>query len=243
MHRFFVEEAGAVGAEIALPPDEARHAGQVLRLAAGETVELLGAGRIWAATLARCDKSGVIARVTAELPSREPRLRVTLCQGLAKADKMEWIIQKATELGVHAIQPLAMRRCVMQVGRADARVAERWPRIAKEAAKQCGRAEAPQVLPPAPVARLGALWAAQQKIIVPWEEVPAGQGSLAEALADGITTVALVIGPEGGIDPAEIAELRGLGAAPVTLGPRILRTETAAVAALAAIMALAGEWS
>ncbi len=240
MHRFFVESPCAVNGEVALPAEEAQHAYRVLRLTPGETVELIADGRLFAAELTRCDKQGAAARVKAELPSREPNVRVTLCVGLCKADKMELIIQKATELGVHAIQPLALIRCVMKIGGDDSRVTDRWPRIAREAVKQCGRAHTPRILPPATIGQLRAFWAAQQAVLVPWE--CAREGSLRYALSGQPTDIALVIGPEGGICADEMDELASFGGVPVTLGPRILRAETAAIAATAAVMALCGAW-
>ncbi len=240
MHRFFVEPPCAVGAVVALPAEEAQHAFRVLRLAPGEAIELIAEGRGFAAELTCCDKQGAQARITAERSSREPDVRVTLCMGLCKADKMELIIQKATELGVYAIQPLALSRCVMKVDKHDPRITDRWPRIAREAVKQCARTHTPRILPPATIAQLGALWAAQQAVLVPWE--CAKEGSLPRALAEKPTDIALVIGPEGGIAADEMAELSAFGGVPVTLGPRILRAETAAIAATAAIMALTGAW-
>ena len=247
MHRFFVEGQCRVGAEVALLPEEARHAAQVLRLMPGEAVELLDGRGVFAGALASVEKDGVRAAVSARLPDREPRIRVTLFQGLAKGDKMERIVQKCTELGMHALQPLEMARCVQRLDakRAEAQ-RERWQRIAREAAKQCGRAWTPPVHPPMGFGdpALAGRWAEQQLLIVPWEEAEGGslRGLLCDAAGEsGPSRIGLVIGPEGGIAEGEIARLHGLGGKMVTLGPRILRTETAGMAALAAIMALSGE--
>ena len=247
MHRFFVDGHCRVGAEIPLLPEEARHAAQVLRLMPGEAVELLDGQGIFAAVLAQVDKSQARALVSAQLPDREPRVRVTLFQGLAKGDKMEGIVRRCTELGVHAVQPLEMARCVQRLdAKRAAAQRERWQRIAREATKQCGRAWAPPVYPPVGLddRSLAGRWAEQRLILAPWEE--AEGGSLREALAGpaetgGSLRIGLVIGPEGGIAEGEIARLHGLGAKIITLGPRILRTETAGMAGLAAIMALSGE--
>lgn len=244
MRRFFVEEPVRVGEVCPLLPEEARHAAQVLRLSPGDPVEIIDGQRLYAAKLTRVEKQCVHAQVLAELPNREPNLRVTLFQALPKGDKMESILQKCTELGVHAVQPLEMARCVARWnGKKAVEVQSRWQRIAREAAKQCGRARVPTVLLPAPPEALQPLWSEQQRILVPWE---AAQGTslraaLTDAQAAAIRRIGLVIGPEGGITEAEIAQLQALGARPVTLGPRILRTETAGMAALAAIMALCGE--
>jgi len=247
MHRFIVEGSCTVGEEIALLPDEAHHADSVLRLTPGEAVELLDGQGLYAAALTAVDRREVRAVVSARLPDREPRVRVTLFQALVKGDKFEGIIQKCTELGVHAVQPLEMARCVQRLLQADAKRAEaqreRWQRIAREAAKQCGRAWAPPVHLPARMgdAAIAGRWGEQQALIVPWEE--AEGGSLREIFRaqDAPSRIGLVIGPEGGITEEEIARLHELGARVVTLGPRILRTETAGMAALAALMALCGE--
>ena len=234
---------------VRLAPEEARHALRVLRLAPGAAVVLLDGRTAYAAVLTRLEGEAVWARVEQPLPDCEPTVRITLCQGLAKADKMEWIIQKCTELGVHAIQPLRLARCVTRVEAGDARILERWPRIAREAAKQCGRARVPAIAAPATIASLKTLWAAQHRIVVPWEaEDESGKGlrwaldtPMRETAGAGPQHIALVIGPEGGITGEEVAQLRALGAQTVTLGPRILRTETAGMAALAALLALLGE--
>lgn len=247
MHRFYTQALCRVGEEAELLPEEARHAAQVLRLAPGDAVELLDGERLFVGVLARVDKQSAAARVEAQLPGREPRVRVTLFQGLCKGDKLEGVVRKCTELGVHAIQPLEMARCVQRLDAKKAEAAcERWRRIAREATKQCGRAWTPEIYLPAPIAdaSLAARWAEQDMIVVPWEE--AEQGALRALLGhlpgDGVALrIGLVIGPEGGITEGEISQLHGFGARSVTLGPRILRAETAGMAALAAILALCGE--
>ncbi len=247
MHRFFTQEPCQIGTEAALQPEEARHAEQVLRLLPGDSVELLDGAGLYAARLVRVGKQSVTAEVLERLPSREPRLRVTLFQGLAKGDKMEAIVQKCTELGVHAVQPLEMARCVQKLDHKRAQAQqERWQRIAREATKQCGRAWVPPIyLPQSPDApTLAKRWAEQGMLIVPWEE--AEHGGLRTLLTapqagEPACHIGLVIGPEGGMTEAEIARMHALGARIVTLGSRILRTETAGMAALAAMMALCGE--
>jgi len=247
MHRFFVQGQCRTGEEVRLSPEEARHAAQTLRLAPGEAVELLDGRNLYAATLTRVDRREVRAAVSERLRDREPRIRVTLFQGLAKGDKLETVARQCTELGVYALQPLEMARCVPRPdrGRSEAQ-RERWQRVAREAAKQCGRARVPPVYAPARMddPSLAPRWAEQGLIVVPWEE--AERGSLREALAEARDSgeplrLGLVIGPEGGITPDEIGQLRSLGAKAVTLGPRTLRTETAGAAALAAVLALRGE--
>ena len=149
---------------------------------------------------------------------------------------MDWIVQKAVELGVQRIVPVEMSRSVARLGANDAKKQERWQRIADEAAGQCGRGIQPRVLPAVPF-RQALQDMAGQTVIVFYE----GGGRPLRTLADaGMREAALVIGPEGGIDDREVEHLRAAGAAFATLGPRILRCETAPVAALAALMALTG---
>ncbi len=244
MHRFFTGEQCRAGQEVALLEEEAQHALRVLRLSTGDATEIMDGRRVYAAQLTRVDKQAVFARIGEELPTREPQVRVTLFQGLAKGEKMETIIQKCTELGVHAVQPVLFSRCVMRLeGQRADDTRRRWQRIAREAAKQCGRAWVPEIYGPVGVDKLEKLCVRQQLLIVPWEE--ADGGSVRQLMArwtpDQGTSMGIVIGPEGGITEAEITQLHGMGAQPVTLGPRILRTETAGMATLAAILAMAGE--
>lgn len=179
----------------------------------------------------------VVLRVEeCQATTAEPTVQVTLYQGLPKGDKMDWIVQKAVELGVQRIVPVEMSRSVARLGANDAKKQERWQRIADEAAGQCGRGIQPRVLPAVPF-RQALQDMSGQTVIVFYE----GGGRPLRTLADaGMREAALVIGPEGGIDDREVEHLRAAGAAFATLGPRILRCETAPVAALAALMALTG---
>ncbi len=238
-HRFYAEEA-ASDQSWYLTPEDAHHARRVLRLKAGDSVELFAGGRRYAALL---EETGdrLAARIGRELPSTEPALEITLFQGLPKADKMEWIIQKAVELGVRRIVPVRMGRCVVHLEEKDLpRKTERWQRIAREAGKQAGRCVIPQVTLPVDLKDLPREAAGLEACAVPWEEC-SGRGPRAFA-ADHphLRSLGIVIGPEGGIAPEEMA-LLGNACEPLTLGKRILRTETAGLAAAAAFLALYGE--
>ena len=242
MHRFWVEAKLSAGAEASLDPAEARHAGQVLRLRPGDPCELLGNGERWAGEIISLSADGGTVRVIAALPSAEPRLRITLFQGLPKGDKMESIIQKAVELGAEAIIPVAMSRCVVRLDAKDAaRRRERWQRIAAEACKQSGRCALPEVKPFLTAKELPGAFRAFDAVLVPWEEAREGSLRTFAQKHPEVCRLAVVIGPEGGITPEEIAEMEKAGAQTVTLGPRILRTETAGMAAVAALMSLYGE--
>ncbi|MBR3494453.1 MAG: 16S rRNA (uracil(1498)-N(3))-methyltransferase [Clostridia bacterium] len=242
MHRFFLETAPQPGAEVPLTPEDAHHACQVLRMQPGETAELLSGGARFLAEAVSIGPKEAVFRVLEPLPSTEPALRVTLFQGLPKADKMDWIVQKAVELGAAAVVPVAMERCVVKLDRKDAaRRQERWQRIAREACKQSGRCEEPAVGLPLTLGALCAELRSFEAAVVPWEEAQGLSLPRFRAEHPEVRRLAVVIGPEGGIAPREIDVLREAGALPVTLGPRILRTETAGLASLAALMALWGE--
>ena len=184
-------------------------------------------------------------KILQALRQTEARTQVTLYQGLPKADKMEMIAQKTTELGVHAIQPVAMERCVVKLEGKDAgKKVERWQKIAREAVKQCARVTVPEVLPPKKLTQLEEEFKQLDVLIVPWED--ARDGSIRQALApfEGreALRVGILIGPEGGISGQEAHWLaENAGAKLVTLGPRILRTETAGLCALTMVMAFRGE--
>jgi 16S rRNA (uracil1498-N3)-methyltransferase len=174
-----------------------------------------------------------------------PRRRIAVVQGLPKGEKLELVIQKGTELGAAAFAPAFTRRAVVKLDerRAAART-RRWQAIAGEAARQCGRADVPEVLAPRPlleaVEAAAASGGSEGRILVLDEEERSTL--LREAHAGSVgAPLTLVVGPEGGLDREEVAALAGRGAVPVTLGPLVLRTETAALAALAVLRHLDGE--
>lgn len=245
MHRFFAEESGVVEGLASLNAEDSRHAVRVLRLEPGEKIEIVAAPRRFLARIEQADEARVTARLVSELKSTEAETRLTLYQGLPKADKMEMIVQKSTELGVARIVPVAMERSVVRLEGKDAqKKAERWQKIAREAVKQCARARVPEVSAPQRLAALKEELGALDLLIVPWED--ARDGSLASCLApyagQRALRVGILIGPEGGISAQEAAWLnKEAGGRLVTLGPRILRTETAGLAAIAVTMALRGE--
>ncbi len=241
-HRFYAgEPVPGTPDRFLLSGEDTRHAQRVLRLEPGAEIELFHNGERYLAVLCEPLDGCLTARTSAPLPSTEAALRLTLFQGLPKADKMEWIIQKAVELGVSRIVPVRMRRCVVQISPKDApRKLERWQRIAREACKQSGRCVVPEVAAPVDFQELPALAAVPEACVVPWEESrDAGPKAFARAHPD-LTSLGIVIGPEGGISGEEMAQLSGL-CTPITLGRRILRTETAGLAAVAAFLALYGE--
>ena len=244
MHRFFVDEAGFQGGIACLEESDARHAQRVLRLNPGEEVVLMDGRRRFLGEITDMS-DGVTCRMVRELPSSEAVLRITLFQGLPKAEKMELIVQKLTELGAAEVVPVVMQRCVMRLtGKDGEKKQERWQKIAREAVKQCARVNAPEVKMPRKLAAMKDELNALDVLIVPWED--ARDGSIADCLAPfkakERVSIGILIGPEGGIAPEEAEWLtHEAGAKLVTLGPRILRTETAAIASQTIVMALRGE--
>src|SRR5574340_829777 len=238
--RFYLDQPLAPGARFSLPPGPARHAARALRLAVDDTVTLFnGQGGEYSARIERIHRDEVAVSVTGVAAiERESRLRVMLAQGVSSGERMDYTLQKAVELGVSAIQPIAARRSVVKLAgeRADRRVAH-WQGVVASACEQCGRNQVPAVATPLTLAS----WLGKQ-----------GEGRLlflspqAEArLADLPAPTAmdcLVAGPEGGFEADEIAALTAAGAIAVRLGPRVLRTETAALAALAAMQTLWGDF-
>lgn len=235
MHRFYAEQMDRETAF--LSPEDQNHALRVLRLVPGDIVELMWQGNRFLGELQ--DSSS--ARVLRPLPSTEASLRITLFQGLPKADKMDWIVQKAVEIGVARIVPVLMERCITRLTPQDAEKKRvRWSRIAREAGKQSGRCLVPEVTLPVPLRALPELGREQDCCVVPWEE--AGSVGPLGFVRDhpSFSSLGILIGPEGGIAPEEIESLKEVFC-PVTLGQRILRTETAGLAAASAFLALRGE--
>ena len=242
MHRFFVDRQGIQYGTATLEPSEAHHALHVLRLEMGDEVVLMDGRSLKQAVISAIDGEQVRCDVMKALPSPETGLRITLYQGLPKADKLEWIVQKCTEAGVADFMPIALSRCVSVVSGKDAvKKQERWQRIALEAAKQSGRAAIPTVGIPLSFAKALERLISHELVLVPWEEA-GGFGPLkVHEQFSHVRDIAIVIGPEGGIAHEEVERLTSTGAVPMTLGKRILRTETAGLAAAVALFALWGD--
>lgn len=248
MHRFYADSPiSGVGAQVSLNAEESAHAARVLRLQVGEKIRLLDGENLWAAELIHVDAKETVAAVTAQCPSPEAPARAVLWQGLPKADKLELIAQKGTELGMWELWPVEMERSVAKADRADKaeKKRERLQRIAMEAAKQSGRAHVPEIAAAVPFAKALTQLEAFDLVLVAWEDEHAL--SLSRAVAEHVSAhgaperVLIVIGPEGGISEAEWKRLREAGAVSVTLGSRILRTETAGLCALSVLWTALGE--
>ncbi|WP_125115668.1 16S rRNA (uracil(1498)-N(3))-methyltransferase [Agathobaculum sp. Marseille-P7918] len=239
MPRFFVAGQPENGL-LTLHGENAHHAGRVLRLRSGESVTLCdGKGTDFDCTIESVEKDAVVCRVQSSHPAEtEPKQRLTLFMALPKGDKMDFIVQKAVELGVREIVPYLSKNCVSRPDKTEKKV-ERWQKIALEAAKQCGRGYLPAVGAVIPFEQAAAQAAQSETALFFYEHEK--QTGLRDALADGVgETVSLLIGPEGGFAPEEAALAVDAGLKSVSLGTRILRCETAPVAALAAVLYAGG---
>jgi 16S rRNA (uracil1498-N3)-methyltransferase len=239
--RFYCPFPLAPGAIVDLPPEAAHHATRVLRLAEGDTVELFdGRGGEWRGHLRRTGKTVAVALEFFIAEDREAPLRLTIAQALPAADKMDWIIQKGVELGAAEFRPLVARRSVMRLSgeRMERRVMH-WQNVAVAACEQCRRNRVPQVATPVDLTQFLGEAAGQNDIrliLAPGADLRLAQMSRP---AGGVT---LLVGPEGGFEDGELAAAASAGFRGLSLGPRVLRTETAAMAALSAMMALWGDF-
>lgn len=267
MHRFFVapELVQQPGAAITLPKELAHQFRDVLHLQAGEQVMLLdNSGDEITASVASVNKSAVVVQLLERHPGKsESPVRITLCQGLLKSARFEWILEKGTELGVSVFSPILCRRSMTGLEDAGTSKMQRWQRIITEAAEQSGRARLPALLP------IRTLKDALDHIppgalaLMPWEEEHAltlrdvlrhavhsrggggddeGRGPLRSPSGQQLSAwhnqinVTLFIGPEGGLTVDEVKQAQQHGAQIVSLGSRILRAETAALATVASVM-------
>jgi 16S rRNA (uracil1498-N3)-methyltransferase len=240
IHRFHVP-AAAPGARVTLPEHAAHHAREVLRLRAGAAVRVFdGAGHEWDGVLEEVTRRSVTARLLhAVLARPESPLRLTLAMAALKGDRMELVIQKATELGVSEIWPVVTFRTDAAARPAlNGSRAERWERVASAAAEQCGRAAVPHL---APTTTLEGL------IERPFDGVRAalletpGHPALASLPVTPTSPLLLLVGPAGGFEAAEAKALGAAGFRAASLGPRILRAETAGVAAVTIAQATWGD--
>jgi 16S rRNA (uracil1498-N3)-methyltransferase len=229
------DELGA-GRIVALQGQHAHYLGKVMRVREGDIVILCDdvTGE-WAARVGQVGKHRIDLTVTEQLRPREAVPDLWLCPALLKKDRFDLVLEKATELGIARIQPLVTRRCV-----ADKLNMERARAITTEAAEQCARTALPVLVEPVKLDTLLAGWPESRALFFADEN---GGAPAAAAFAAHTGPAAILTGPEGGFDDAERAAIRAHPAArAITLGPRILRGETAAIAALGVWMATAGDW-
>lgn len=245
--RLHVPALQADAGDVELPEAAASHVARVLRLRTGARLVLFdGSGTDFHAEIGEVAGGRVRARILERVPGLPPSpLAVTLTQGVARGERMDWTLQKATELGVHRIQPVLTVRSVVRL---DERQGERrlrhWEGVVASACEQCGRSVLPLLDPPVTLARHLDQPVTGLRLLLH----PQGEHSLVELAARGASgqrpsapAVELLIGPEGGLDDEETSAALQAGYVGVRLGPRVLRTETAGIAALAVLQAMAGD--
>jgi 16S rRNA (uracil1498-N3)-methyltransferase len=238
--RVFVEGPLAKDAEIELPPAGSYHVGRVLRLRPRAPLLVFdGSGGDWRAEIVSVTGNNVVVRLENHLPGTpESPLRITLVQGISRSERMDWTLQKAVELGACAIVPVLTGRSVVRLDeRQAARRREHWHGIIVSACEQCGRNRIPEIKAPMP---LRDYLAETRREGARFVLAPAAPVSLANR-ASVPARIELLVGPEGGLDDAEVAAAQNAGFVPVRLGPRVLRTETASVVALSVLQALWGD--
>ncbi len=246
MRRFFVPPGLLAGRQDNLPPQLARRLATVLRLKRGDRLLLAdGAGRDYEVELTAVSPRSAAAVVVAQRPSPpEPSLELVLYQSTIRPQRFELVLEKGTELGVSRFVPVISGRARVRTrspaGEGGSPRLQRWLRIVTEAAEQSGRGRVPAVDSPLPFEE--AVRSAPGLLLLPWEgERAQGLRSYLRSLGDRPQVVSLFIGPEGGFAEDEVRLARDAGCAPVSLGPRILRSETAGIVAAALVMHELGE--
>lgn len=242
MPKFFVPSENISGGFITIDEENSAHIGRVLRMKCGDRITVGdAAGADYECEITELGERVVCRVLDMTRNASEPNISVTLYQALPKGSKMEYIIQKTTELGIVKIVPCALSRCVVRLDKKEGeKKAARWQKIAAEAAKQSGRGIIPEVSVPITFARALKELKTHGNAFVPYEGEKIGR--LRDVLTKNKSAdIAFMIGPEGGFSPEEIAALEAENIPPVTLGPRILRTETAGEATLAMVMYEAGD--
>jgi len=234
--RLFVAQELAVGASLTIEGPQAHYLSRVMRVGEGDAVVLCDdvTGE-WAARVVAADKRSVVLTIEALLRPREEVPDFTLCAALLKKDRFDLVLEKACELGVRRVQPVLTRRCV-----ADKLNLERARSILIEAAEQCARTALPELLAPVKLEALFKGWSEDRALFFADEN---GGENAAQQFGTHSGPAALLTGPEGGFDDAERAAIRALPQTrAITLGPRVLRGETAALAATALWMGTRGDW-
>jgi 16S rRNA (uracil1498-N3)-methyltransferase len=240
--RFFIEGVHAVGARVAFAADDAHKLTTVLRKRGGDEVEVVdSAGVAYRARLEIAGRAAAADLIAAiEQPRADTTFSVTIAQAIPKGAKMDYVIEKATELGAAAIVPVISAR-VIGGERGEGKI-ERWRRIAKTAAQQSGRTTIPIVHDPISWAQLIATFATYDRVYVPWELAPHEPlRAIFDAQIPTARSVLVTIGPEGGFGADEVALATAAGATTISLGQRILRTETAALVVLSMLAYARGD--
>lgn len=239
MQRYFVAPNQVASDLVTITGDDVKHIVRVMRMEAGDEVIVCdGVGNAYRIELNDLGEKAVIGRIVEKLEDQvESAVKITLSQGLPKGDKMELIVQKGTEVGISTFIPVEMKRCIVQYDhKKEQKRRERWEKIAKEAAEQAHRTIIPEVNESKSFKQWMQSFADYDLVIVPYEaEKAKGIREVLDAHPD-VQNVCVLIGPEGGISSEEIDTALAAGAIPVTLGPRIMRTETAGLVAATCIL-------
>ena len=244
MPRFFVKTEQIQDETITILGEDVKHIKNVLRKDKGDKIEICNQenGRTYNCQINNIEDNSIITEIIEQIEEQEDRIKIDIYQGLPKADKMELIIQKSVELGANAIIPVAMKRCVVKIDSKDEdKKISRWQKIAESAAKQSGRNTIPEIRNIVNIDIISKLISEYDILIVAYENeknntIKKELLQLKEKLQkNGKLNIAVVIGPEGGLEEKDVELLRQNGAKIVTLGNRILRTETVALNMLSVI--------
>lgn len=240
MPRFFTARENISDTQIIIDNEDVNHISRVLRLGVGDEITVCdGRGFDYTARIAEIENKKIICEIEEKRKSStEPNIEVTLFQGIPKASKMDYIIQKTTELGITKIVPCTLSRCVVKLEnqKAEAKKTERWQKIAEAAAKQSGRGVVPQIAMPVSLDEAIEEMKSCDICFAPYECEEKNNIKSVLLSKPEPKRVGFIIGPEGGFDPSEIEKIKSAGIATITLGRRILRTETAGEAVLSMIM-------
>ncbi len=241
MPRFFVKSEQVIQDTAYIVGDDVKHIKNVLRKQIGDILEICNqeTGKAYKCQISEIREEKIINKIIEEIVSEKDKVKVDIYQGLPKADKMELIIQKSIELGVNAIIPVEMKRCVVKLdSKSESKKIERWQKIAESAAKQSGRNIVPEIRHIIKIEDIVKLKDSYDSIIVCYENEKENyiKNELLKLKDKLELKIAIVIGPEGGLEETDVEYLKQNGAAIVTLGDRILRTETVALNLLSIIM-------
>jgi 16S rRNA (uracil1498-N3)-methyltransferase len=243
-NRFFIPASSFAGGQVRLSREQSHQACHVLRLQAGDTITVLdGGGQEYDVTLTAVNPTETVGQITGRRRAAgEPIAQVTLFQSLLAREKFEWVLQKATEVGVTHVVPVLTERSLVRVRRMESGKLDRWRRIVAEAAEQSHRGRIPKLDQVCTFQETMARLRDSDRCLIaaPFREAPALRDTL-RGLAGTQASIALLIGPEGGFTPEEMTQACQRGAVPISLGPRVLRTETAAVVAAALVLYELGE--
>ncbi|MCR2044959.1 16S rRNA (uracil(1498)-N(3))-methyltransferase [Anaerosalibacter massiliensis] len=238
MNRFFIDKENISKEYITIEGENIKHIKNVIRLKEGDKIEISSEGILYICNIYRIENKKVIAKILhREFGNHEPPISIILYQGLPKSSKMDFIVQKATEIGVKEIYPIITNRTVVKIdnNKKEKNKVDRWNKISEEAAKQSKRDIIPKVNSVLSFKEMINILKDEENILVPYENQEGiGIKDIIKKISN--KKIHVIIGPEGGFEEEEIEELKDIGSNTVSLGPRILRTETAGIVALSILL-------